>query len=320
MDALLKLLVDGQFHSGDSLGKALGVSRAAVWKKLQKLQEWGLELQSVKGKGYRLGLGVSLLSQEKLEQLPQVGSGEYQLKLLATSPSTNDEVQQYLKQNPGKKLICFAEHQSSGRGRQGKQWVSPFAGNLYMTLSWPVSRGMHTLEGLSLVIGLALAKGLAQFGIEGLKVKWPNDIHWQQQKLAGILIEVVGDLYGSCTVVIGVGLNVMMPANWQTEVSQQFVDIASIKKSHVDRNEIALIVLESIFASLSKFTKTGFAAFKDDWKAFDACLNRPVKVITGDVEFFGVARGVGDSGALIVESENGQQHTFSGGEVSLRAL
>ncbi|WP_163835753.1 bifunctional biotin--[acetyl-CoA-carboxylase] ligase/biotin operon repressor BirA [Spartinivicinus ruber] len=320
MDALLKLLADGQFHSGDALGKALGVSRAAVWKKLQKLQEWGLELHSVRGKGYRLGPGVSLLTHEKLEQIPQVCSGEYQLKLLATSASTNDEVQQFLKQNPGKKLICMAEYQASGRGRQGKQWVSPFASNLYMTLSWPVSKGMHTLEGLSLVVGLALAKGLSKLGIDDLKVKWPNDLYWRGQKLAGILIEIVGDLYGCCTVIIGVGLNVMMPATWQGKVSQQFIDLASIIKDRIDRNEIALAVLDSIFTALDRFTKTGFADFQEDWSVYDACLNQPVKVIAGDNELFGVARGVGNSGALIVEMADGQRQTFSGGEVSLRPL
>ncbi|MDE1464710.1 bifunctional biotin--[acetyl-CoA-carboxylase] ligase/biotin operon repressor BirA [Spartinivicinus poritis] len=320
MDALLKLLADGQFHSGDALGKSLGVSRAAVWKQLKKLQEWGLELQSVKGKGYRLGAGVSLLSQAKLEQLPQILSGEYQLRLLATSTSTNDDVQQFLKQSPGKKLICMAEYQASGRGRQGKQWVSPFASNLYMTLSWPVSKGVHTLEGLSLVVGLALAKGLSQLGINDLKVKWPNDLYWRRQKLAGILIEIVGDLYGSCTVIIGVGLNVMMPSDWRSKVSQQFVDLASIKQDRVDRNEVALNVLKNIFSFLDRFTETGFSAFKEDWAEYDACLNQPVKVIAGESELFGVARGVEDSGALIVEMEDGQRQTFSGGEVSLRPL
>ena len=190
---LLHLLASGQFMSGTELGVQLGISRTAIGKHIEALKVLGLDVYSVRGKGYKLSEPLSLLSHQAISDYFNTHSaqGEYQrisqslqIDVLNVVDSTNT----YIKQNIAQLkqgASCIAEAQSAGRGRHGRQWVSPFASSIYLSMYWCFSGGYQTLSGLSLVIGLAVNRTLNHFGINNGQLKWPNDIYINMQKLQG---------------------------------------------------------------------------------------------------------------------------------------
>ena len=200
LDKLLRLLADGQFHSGEELGEALGVSRAAVWKQLKKLDEMDIPFSSVKGKGYRLHDAIELLEPEQIQASVQQKLDK--LELLLDVDSTNTYLFQRAADYMGQRYAVLAEKQHGGRGRRGRHWVSPFGKNIYLSLLVSFSGGINALEGLSLVTAIAVEKALTRLGLTDIGLKWPNDIYLQQKKVAGILLEVTGEYNSHCQVVI----------------------------------------------------------------------------------------------------------------------
>ena len=224
---LLPLLANGEFRSGQDLATALGVSRTAVWKQLNNLAELGLEIESVKGRGYRIPGGLDLLDAAAVQAglQPQAAGLLAQLELLEATDSTNAEVMRQLTGGAGSGLVCSAEQQSAGRGRRGRQWVSPYGRNLYVSVAWEYQQGAAALEGLSLAVGVGVARALAACGLPPVQLKWPNDILYGGAKLGGILLEMTGDAAGACQVVVGVGLNVAMPAVAAHAIEQDWTDV-----------------------------------------------------------------------------------------------
>ena len=158
--SLLPLLADGEFHSGQDLAEAMGVSRTAVWKQVNRLvNDSVLAIESVKGKGYRIPGGIDLLdaAQVKAGLDARASALMGRLEILDTVDSTNAHLMRLAEQDGLTGLVCTAEQQSAGRGRRGRQWVSPYASNLYLSLLWEFTQGAAALEGLSLAVGVAVA-------------------------------------------------------------------------------------------------------------------------------------------------------------------
>jgi len=317
--ALLPLLADGAFHSGQELADLLGISRTAVWKQLRKLEELGVEVEVSKSRGYRLPGGIELLDPEYIlrelagparESLPE-------LVVLTTVDSTNAEVMRRLENGGAAGLVCLAERQNAGRGRRGRNWVSPFGGNIYLSLGWEFAGGAAALEGLSLAVGVAATEALETLGVGGCTLKWPNDILYRGAKLGGILIEMVGDAAGSCQAVIGIGLNLRMPDSQGRDIDRRWTDIAGICPQPPGRNALAVSLLDRLFGLLREFENRGFAPWRERWSARDACAGRPAVVIAGPQRTAGTCVGVDDSGALLLEVGDAVR-TFRGGEISLR--
>ena len=319
MQHLLNVLSDGEFHSGDELGRLLGVSRTAVWKQLKKLQELGLALESVKGKGYRIEGGLDLLSAAKVQQglTDNTQALLSQLDIRDQIDSTNTVVMQQALAHPStvQGYVCTAEQQSAGRGRRGRTWVSPYASNIYLSAAWQFAGGAVALQGLSLAVGVAMVKALAAIEVEGVELKWPNDLLYRRRKLAGILIEMVGDAAGPCQVVVGIGLYVSMPT--QAAIDQPWVDVATINAAAADRNRLLSAMLNELLPMLADFERQGFALWRDAWQGLNAYAGEEVVVTQGEELTLGRMIGVDDSGALILETALGRR-TFNGGEVSLR--
>ncbi len=318
---LLELLSDGHFYSGSQLGEQLGCSRTAVWKMIQALENAGVDIFHVRGKGYRLARAVELLSAERIldgmsERGRQSLSG---LEVLFDVDSTNT----YLIERPlgaaetGR--ACFAEVQRLGRGRRGRLWVSPFGGNLYLSLRWRFSRGGAELGGLSLAVGVALVRALRDEGVEGLSLKWPNDILLQGRKLAGVLLEISGETNGPCEVVIGVGLNVRATEFAQEAIDQPWSDLESSLGSRIARNVLAAQILTCLIGAARQYDIDGLDSFRDEWMAADAFSGREVVLQTPSAETAGVVQGVDENGALILSLKNGALKHFYSGEISLRA-
>lgn len=317
---LLPLLANGEFRSGQDLADILGVSRTAVWKQVNRLtEESGLLIESVKGKGYRIPGGIDLLDASQVTSAMSTRAHGLmtRLEILDSVDSTNAEIMRRSEQCSG--LVCTAEQQTAGRGRRGRHWVSPYASNLYLSLLWEFGQGATALEGLSLAVGVAVARALQSCDVSTVELKWPNDVLYEGAKLGGILLEMNGDVAGACRVVIGVGLNVAMPATASEAIDQAWTDINTITESrHPGRNLLLAALLDELLPMVADFEQQGFAHWRDDWLSLDAFAEEPVILDTGTVQMGGIARGVDERGALLLETESGVQTVF-GGEISLRA-
>ncbi|UJJ32916.1 bifunctional biotin--[acetyl-CoA-carboxylase] ligase/biotin operon repressor BirA [Halopseudomonas maritima] len=317
LGAILTRLADGRFHSGEALGEALGVSRAAIWKTLKRLEEQGYPLQRVRGKGYRVPRGACLLDPAVIRaQLPSALSARWEWHLHQQIDSTNAEAQRSLLPGAPHPLVVLAEQQMAGRGRRGRPWSSPYGQNIYLSVVEPVSGGAHGLEGLSLLVGLCLVQSLEDVGYRGCQLKWPNDVLLNGAKLAGVLLEISGDLTGEALVVIGVGVNVLMDA--ADSVDQAWTSLYRTGQSAtLDRNQLVAAFLQRLAPAMEIFRAEGFAPFRDAWQQRDAWAGQQVRVVSGAHEQLGLAAGVTTRGALLLQQEQGVQE-ISGGEVSLR--
>jgi len=312
MLTLLNLLKDGRFHSGQDLGAALGVSRSAVWKQLQNLEaELGLSIHKVRGRGYQLAAPLMLLDPHKIGG----GRADWPVTVFDSIDSTNAEALRAIGQGQSAPFLVLAERQIFGRGRRGRKWVSPFAENLYYSLVLRIDGGMRQLEGLSLVVGLAVMKTLRKMGVLGAGLKWPNDVLVGNRKIAGILLELVGDPADVCHVVLGIGINVNMQI--AEEVDQQWTSIRLESGRSCDRNDLAAQLSEQLHAYIQRHQSGGFSDLQVEWEENHLWQGRSVSLIAGVNQIDGVVLGIDNQGALRLKV-NGVEKVFSGGELSLR--
>ncbi|NER59471.1 bifunctional biotin--[acetyl-CoA-carboxylase] ligase/biotin operon repressor BirA [Pseudomonas sp. MAFF212428] len=311
---LLKLLKDGRFHSGEALGAALGVSRSAVWKQLQHLEaELNLPVHKVRGRGYRLAAPLSLLDVEAIEQ--GLATPGWPTLIYDEIDSTNAQALRAVSGGQQAPFLVLAERQSAGRGRRGRNWASPFAENLYYSLVLRIEGGMRQLEGLSLVVGLAVMQTLRAAGVSAAGLKWPNDVLVNNRKIAGILLELVGDPADVCHVVLGIGVNVNMSIN--NEVDQAWTSVRLETGRQVDRNQLVAQLNENLQAYLERHRHEGFTGLQAEWEQGHLWQGRAVSLIAGVNVVEGVVLGIDRQGALRLEVE-GVEKSFSGGELSLR--
>jgi len=318
---LLPLLASGEFRSGQALAAALGVSRTAVWKQLNALADHGLEIESVKGRGYRIPGGIDLLDEAVVRAAlsPQATHLLSSLQLLETIDSTNAEALRQVAAGAGAGLVCTAEQQRAGRGRRGRTWVSPFARNLYLSVVWQYHQGAAALEGLSLAVGVAVARALAANRLPPVQLKWPNDVVYRGAKLGGVLLEMAGDAAGTCHVIVGVGLNVAMPGTAATGIDQTWTDLEIMSGGvRPGRNILLAALLNELLPLLANFEREGFGPWRDEWLALDAFAGEPVVLHTGAQAVAGTARGVDTRGALQLETAADGIQSIYGGEISLR--
>jgi BirA family biotin operon repressor/biotin-[acetyl-CoA-carboxylase] ligase len=224
--------------------------------------------------------------------------------VVAEIDSTNAELMRRAVLDPTP-VVLLAETQTAGRGRRGKTWLSPPGDNLYLSLAWPV----RAPAGLSLAVGVACAQALHAAGVQ---VKWPNDLVADGRKLGGVLIELAGGI-----AVIGVGLNVRMPADAGDAIDQPWTDLARLGIDG-DRNAIAARLIDALVAAMLAFEARGFEAFASRWQALDALAGREVRVASGNEIFHGIAAGVAADGGLRVTLERGER-VFHSADVSVRA-
>lgn len=318
MDTLIALLADGEFHPGDELGGALGVSRAAVWKQIQKLQAHGFDIQSVKGKGYRLARPLERLDGAVIcaQLQPAAARLLTSLEIITLTSSTNDVAMSRVTEGGASGFVCLAEQQTSGRGRRGRAWVSPFGANLYLSVVWEFYAGAAALEGLSLATGVAVAEALLALGVKDVGLKWPNDVLIRGAKLGGILLEMTGDPAGRCQVVVGVGINHLMPASAGQQIDQPWTRLDEHVPG-ISRNLLAARVVSGVLLMLEAFQREGFSGFRQRWSALDAFRGEAVIVRTGARDLEGLADGVDETGGLRLRMASGVE-IMKGGEISLR--
>ncbi|MDC9623977.1 bifunctional biotin--[acetyl-CoA-carboxylase] ligase/biotin operon repressor BirA [Xenorhabdus sp. XENO-7] len=308
---LIKVLSDGEVHSGQQLGQELGMSRAGINKHIQTIREWGVEILTIPGKGYRFPVSMNLLDKEliagylpndRLEVIPVIDStNQYLLEKLSELDSGD---------------ACVAEYQYAGRGRRGRQWISAFGRNLYLSMYWRLEQGPAAAIGLSLVVGIVIAEVLNRQGAERVKVKWPNDLYLDDKKLAGILVELIGKTGDAAQIVIGIGMNISMSSEQQKLINQQWTNLQQAGIV-VERNKLISEIILELKKALIQFENEGLSPFLFRWLKLDNFMNRSVKLIIGNQEVYGTARGIDQQGALLLDI-NGVITPYIGGEISLR--
>jgi len=320
---LLRLLADGARHSGEELAAALSISRAAVWKRLQQLEEWGIACEATPGSGYRLESALDLLDTGAIQgRLPSAARERLRnLEVHAELESTNDRLLAVNDLPAGRFDACLGEFQSAGRGRRGRRWVAPFASGLCLSVNWNYRDAPATLSALSLAVGVAARRALKRLGFPGLSLKWPNDIVHAGGKLGGILIDLRGEAAGPAYFVVGIGINVRLPTSVRDGLRAEGVeatDLASLGEVP-SRNEVAAVMIAELTAALVEFGGRGLAAFTDEWQEADALIGRPVRVLQGGQHLDGLARGVDGDGALMLETDGVRRRILSG-DVSVRHI
>lgn len=309
---LIAILSDGEFHSGEQLGEKLGMSRAAINKHIQTLRDWGVDVFTVPGKGYSLPEPIQLLEEERIRQQIEYGN----VAVLPVIDSTNQYLLDRIPElHSGD--ACVAEYQTAGRGRRGRKWFSPFGANLYLSMYWRLEQGPAAAIGLSLVIGIVMAEVLQSLGADQVRVKWPNDLYLNDRKLAGILVELTGKTGDAAQIVIGAGINLVMRNVENDVINQGWINLQEAGIS-IDRNTLAVRLIKELRDSLRLFEQEGLTPYLARWKRLDNFINRPVKLIIGDKEIFGVSRGIDSQGALLLE-QDGVIKPWVGGEISLRS-
>lgn len=316
---LVARLADGNWHSGEALARALGVSRTAIWKQVHQLGQNGLQVEASHGQGYRLHRPFQPLSEQAINAELRGNDCAFtdRVDVVSHIDSTNSELLRSMRQRSAP-LALLAESQQAGRGRRGRPWRTVYGGSLCLSVRWAFAQPVGGLSGLSLAAGISVVEALErQFSI-GAMLKWPNDILLNTGKVGGILVELVGDPLGPCDVVIGLGLNLALPPGVAAAIDQPVTDIQTECGFTPDRNALAAGVLAALAEDLAGFEQHGFGAFHRRWMTRDALFDCPVSIDLGNIVRTGTARGVDGQGRLLVEHADGQA-AWASGEVSVRA-
>lgn len=321
---VVRLLADGAAHSGEALARDLDVSRAAVWKQVQQLGEWGISVRAKPRHGYRLDAPIELLDAGAIRGLlgPSAAARLQSLDVLPETTSTNTVLLERPPVPAGRYDACLAEFQSAGRGRRGRRWLAPFGSGVCLSVAWTFADAPAELPALSLAVGVAALRTLGDCGIAGARLKWPNDLVFEGGKLGGILIELRAEAGGPAQVVVGLGLNLRLPAAVRDEVRAEGVtvaDLAGLPGGPPSRNRLAAALLTRLVLVLEEFEQQGFAPFLDEWRAADALRAKPARVQNGRTIVEGVARGIDTDGALLLEVE-GRLARFVSGDASVRPV
>lgn len=315
--ALLQALLSGP-KTGVELAHRLGMSRAAIWKRVDYLRQQGVQIEANDAVGYTLLHPTPLLDQRLIVDAIDPALRE-QISNLHVVFET-DSTQTLALSQPARARgvdVWLAEYQRAGQGRRGKVWHSPPMSNLYCSLNRRFACSMADLSGFSLAVAVMLVEALKEMSIEGLSLKWPNDLWLQGKKCAGLLIQLRGEASGPCDVTLGFGLNVSMSRQAGAGIDQDWTALALENDIIYDRNDIASKVLEHLLVGFEQYELQGFSAFIERWRAYDGLSGRPIVLTHGMQTIEGVAKGVDADGALLVQQENGL-HRYHSGEVSVR--
>lgn len=315
---LLRRLCQGP-ASGAELARELCVTRSAVWKRVQSLRAAGVDVQASPGRGYALVRPLQLLDADAIAAaLSAPARAELaDLQLLFEVDSTNAAA---LRQPAPARgcAVWLAERQHAGRGRRGRTWASPLAAHVYLSVSRRYEGGLAALQGLSLAVGVAAADALHALGYSRVGLKWPNDLLADGRKLGGILVEVGGEASGPLQVVVGLGINVAMPAAAAADIDQAWCDLDSLSSARASRPQVCVALLDALLPALARFEREGLAPFLPGWARHDLLAGRRVHLAEGGRVHEGVALGIRGDGALRLQQSDGERG-FHAGEASLRA-
>ncbi|CAH9065685.1 Bifunctional ligase/repressor BirA [Pseudoalteromonas holothuriae] len=316
--AILNALNKGGFVSGQLLGVQLGISRAAVSKHIASLQEMGIDIFTVSGKGYCLNHSLPLLDKAQISQQLALLKCDNLVDVEPVIDSTNSELMRRIQaQQPLQSgQILVAEMQQAGRGRRGRVWQSPFGANLYYSYYWRLDDGLQAAMGVSIAVGLAVYDALKVLYNLEIALKWPNDIYLNNKKLAGVLVELDGQVEGPCHLVIGIGINLLMPDGASTQIDQPWTDL-STHAGTLNKNQLVAVLTQCLAKRLAQYQQSGLAQMKTQWNTLNAFAGDMVTLSTGQRQWRGVCEGIDEQGGIVLR-QDGVLKSYFGGEISLR--
>ena len=295
----------------------MGITRGSVSNALADVDGLGLTVYKVHGRGYRLVTPVQWLSRDRIVRHLGRHAARFDIEVLDKTGSTNTDLLDRAMNGARSGSVLAAELQTQGRGRRGREWHSSPGGALTFSILWRFDQGAGFLSGLSLVVGIGLVRVLRKHGAADVMLKWPNDLLWRHLKLAGVLIELGGDVMGPTVAVIGIGINLRLPESVKARIDQPVVDLAKIGVAE-DRNNLFAEILGELDSILRQFSAEGFAPFREEWDRLHAYHDKMARVRMPDKsEIEGRVQGAGDDGALLLHTRSGPRK-FYGGELSLR--
>ena len=318
---LTNLLADQAYHDGTSIGRSLRMTRSAVWKAITKLKKCGVAIDSIKGKGYAITEPLVMLSEAAIKKALTAMHCQsvFAPAVFESIRSTNDYLMALTPKKTG--MICLAESQSHGKGRLGRAWHSPFGKNIYFSYLHRFEKDISELAGLSLVVGLAVAKTLNEYIGSGERcvVKWPNDVFCQEKKIAGNLIEMQAEAHGVCNVVIGIGINVNMQED-DCKITQPWTSLRCVTGDYIDRNHLSARLMMNLADCLDVFAHKGLSAFMDEWQTVDSLRDKTITLHRVNETVSGKVLGVNEQGHLLLSLQDGTVRAFSSGDATMGAV
>ncbi|MFP3019406.1 MAG: bifunctional biotin--[acetyl-CoA-carboxylase] ligase/biotin operon repressor BirA [Arsenophonus sp.] len=308
---LIKVLSDGRIYSSEKLEELFSITQSGINKYIHLLRKWGIEVNTITGKGYQFTRKMDLLNYEQIYSLVRQGN----VIVKSVINSTNQYLLECIDQLSSGD-VCVAEYQTIGRGRHGRYWASPFGCNLYLSLYWYLEKGAVATMGLSLVVGIAIAENLNKVNGTNIKVKWPNDLYLNGKKMAGILIEIKAKTGNAANIVIGIGINIAMSQNYENDIDQKWINLEQ-NNIKIERNIIVGQIILALRHELIQFEKYGLIPFIKRWMKLDTFLDKKVKLQIGDHLELGIVKGINEYGAILLD-QNGKITSYIGSEISLR--
>jgi BirA family transcriptional regulator, biotin operon repressor / biotin---[acetyl-CoA-carboxylase] ligase len=303
---VLRELSAAQFTSGADIARRHGVSRSAVSDAMKDAANLGVQVFSLTKRGYRLAEPLELLDLATLRAQLGATQSRVDVQLADVIDSTNSALLNQALLGAPSGTCLAAEVQTAGRGRRGRAWQSALGASLTFSMLWRFNKGAAELGGLSLAVGVAVARALRALGVDA-RLKWPNDIVMNDRKLGGILIETQGDMLGPTIAVVGIGLNLRLPDQMKASIDQPVTDIATetrdaaVTAPAMSRNTLLARTLTELVGVLDPFQQHGFGGLVDAWRALNAHAGRMVEVNAPDGVYLAKVVDVSPSGALIVE-------------------
>jgi len=318
---IIDVLADGKFHSGEILANQFKVSRVSIWNAISEAEQFGIEIHSVRGKGYKLTHAVELLDESSIKRAIGEQANFFNIEVMDITTSTNSVMMQRASEGLPHASCIATNIQTAGKGRRGRKWVSELGENLTFSFLWRFNQGAAMLSGLSLVVGIALIRTFKQLGINQALLKWPNDVlifhEKAYKKLAGILIELQGDMDGQSLAVIGIGINLNISKKQIKKIDQPAIDLQTITQESMNPNNLIALIIKELARVLSEFELNGFSSLKEEWVMSHAFHEKVISLTKGDGQnVIGKVIDISDEGSLILQTNKGQQN-FSSGEVVL---
>jgi BirA family biotin operon repressor/biotin-[acetyl-CoA-carboxylase] ligase len=316
---LSALRADPDGVSGAQLAAQLGVSRAAVWARIEELRRAGYEIEAGPHFGYRLvGSPDALHADDLLARLGKTKIVGRDIRVFEETTSTNDVIEKLARDGVKEGVAVFAESQTKGRGRLGRKWMSPTHKGLWFSiLLRPELRPQETTQ---LTVASATALRRAIKTVTGLhaEIKWPNDLLIGGKKIAGVLTEMSAELDRVRHVILGIGVDVNQAAGeFPPELRKTATSLKIEAGEKVVRAELATEMLRELDADYARICDGQFSAIADEWQAGCATLGQNVSVQMGTRRIRGCAESLDDEGALLVRTEHGRLERVIGGDVTL---
>jgi len=320
---ILKALLDAPdaFISGSVLAEQLGISRPAIWGKLEKLREKGFEFEAIRNRGYQLTKVPNVLNPALAQYYAAQAGLETSLLYFPVIDSTNSEAERQISYARKSPFAIVSSCQTKGRGRLGREWHSASADNLYLSVLFEPNIPPQALQHFTLWAGIYICRALQRYVPNAkLQIKWPNDLHCDGRKFAGMLTEAKMDADSLRSIVFGIGINLNSnPNQYPKAIRQLATSLHAVHGSELPLNQVAVSVLQAIHQAYDACIHNQTTeSLPQAWAKLSSLCGQPVTALRGDESIHGIASGVDASGALLLKSEDGTMHTIRAGDVTLK--